>query len=296
MGKIIGGDYMTITFLEEVKLRGMKDKKEEIINLSPQEIKFIKSLEHCELCKENPPNNLMTFEAAFYDTEVFMEELFVLHDIPGIDLSEGPDVFKVADISPLDLPIFTTKKYSSIFSGETYEIPQLNRNPPIVFRGIVLPEKVCETTSAVHVHEITHTQLDSIKGSIEYHKHQELLSMLVETIHSLILEEDERLLRIYDCYRIYEMLDGIEYLSEESRTIEEKLEITQYLVSNLKSYNVFMNYYYGNDKMKQEIIEWIQKTFDGEITVEEFLHHFDSLEDTSYDAVKLKKYFSRKKV
>lgn len=52
----------------------------------------------------------------------------------------------------------------------------------------------------------------------------------------------------------------------------------------------------GMKDKKEEIIEWIQKTFNGEITVEKFLQHFESLEDSSYDKIKLKKYFSRKKV
>lgn len=280
-------------FLDEIKLRGMKDQKEEIIHLSTPAAKFIKSLQHCELCKENYPVHQMTFEDAFYDTEFFMENLFTLHDVPTLDTEGNQKNLKIKYINPLNLTIFSHKNDQSIFSGSVYELLSSKINPSVLFRGIILTDNIFETTSGVYSHELTHTELDSVKGSIEYYKHREVISILVEAIHFLELGEEERMLRLYDCYRIFEMIDSITGLEKKSTSLQDKTEMTQFLISDLKSYNVFMSYYYGNDKIKQEIINWIQKIFDAEITVEEFLFHFDSLEDSSYDAVKLKKYFSR---
>ncbi|MDE5888699.1 MAG: hypothetical protein K2H20_01625 [Bacilli bacterium] len=90
----------------------------------------------------------------------------------------------------------------------------------------------------------------------------------------MILGSDERLLRLTDSRRICELNlifdDLINYKNGTSKmSRDELLEDSKYAVSILKAYNLFNTFYYGSEKIKNEILDDIQCIFDGYLTLEE---------------------------
>ena len=51
--------------------------------------------------------------------------------------------------------------------------------------------------------------------------------------------------------------------------------------------------YFGSDEIKNEMIFQVQKIFDGEITVEDYIKMFDAQYENSLDVKTLNKYFRR---
>ena len=83
------------------------------------------------------------------------------------------------------------------------------------------------------------------------------------------------------------------YKGELKKDYFEIIEDCKYIVSNLIAFNLFSKFYFGSDKIKNEMIFQVQKIFDGEITVEDYIKMFDSQYENSLDVKTLNKYFRR---
>ena len=82
-----------------------------------------------------------------------------------------------------------------IFSGSVTEVLTNNPKHHIIFREINLSSTTSEHTSASYIHEITHTQLDRLKGTIKEYYNSEVLSLFNEFFHAAVLDQSEKILK-----------------------------------------------------------------------------------------------------
>lgn len=288
---------MKISKDEEIVRRGL-NANPAIINPSDQLIETLKLYEKFPIAQRDYAVHPMKIEDALYDAQKFLLYYYRLHKVNTVSIYKllHHQIHFGRKTNPLKLPVSLVPS-DDIFSGSVTEIFPTD-NKPIVFYEINLNSQITEQTSASYIHEITHTQLDSLKGSIKEYYNVEVLSIFNELFHAAILDKDERILRLNDSRRIYEMSitaqelrDSFDGKSPMDR--DELLDCCKYLISDLKAYNLFVTFYNANDSLKNEILDDIQAIFDGYLTVEELLAKYDITFDSIQDSPKLLKYFKR---
>ncbi len=156
-----------------------------------------------------------------------------------------------------------------IFTGTGLEIQEVN--DLILFSGINMGKKGTNLTGSQYVHEITHTQLESMPGVLELYNHNEVLSILIELIYAFETDTKLHALKAFEEYRALEIVDGIERINDKEKDIDASI----YLTSDIIALNLFILYYNSSNNIKREMIQNIQKVFDGLITVEEFMGIYD---------------------
>ena len=261
-------------------------------------IETLHSLEELPIAQTEYAVHPMKLEDALYDAHTFLDYYYKLRKVghPVTKRIFGKERLKIKMISPLKLPI-VLKPSDDIFSGSVSEVIS-KEGCYIIFREINLSSTISEHTSASYIHEVTHTQIDGIQRSIREYYNLEVFSIFNELFHASILGNDERILRLNDCRRIYEMSISAQELKDHSTGIspmsrDELLDCGKYLISGLKAYNLFITFYNGTTEIKNEILKDIQSIFDGYLTVEEVLLKYDATLEASQDSKRLIKYFNR---
>lgn len=281
---------MAITKDEEIIARGYSPYPQ-IIKPSLELVNLANILSKLPISITNYPVHQMSLKDATYDTQAFLNEYYNLHKIPYIKIRKNGK-YSIKNIHPYYLPLYGIKD-ESIFSGSVIEEIIRKTSTHICFGGINLCQTVTEQTSSSYTHELTHTQLDHQLGIIKEYYNSEVLSIFNELFHASLLDQDERILRLNDSRRIYEIKTIIDSLCTNNNSREDSLIDSLYLVSNLKCYNLFVTFYYGSSSIKKEIIRDIQSIFDGYMTVEELLTKYDITFESSLNEKRLIKYFNR---
>lgn len=288
---------MSITKDDEIIRRGLNSYPE-IYYPSDDFITTLKEYQELPAAKKQYGIHNMKIEDAMYDAQQFLQYYYKLHNIPTVSIKKllGVQIHIGRTISPLKLPIKLVPS-DDIFSGAVKEV-FTNQKQHILFREINLNSTITEHTSASYVHEITHTQLDRMKGTVREYYNLEVISIFNELFHASILDKDERILRLNDSRRIHEMAVTAEELQSHKNGIynmsrEELLESCKYLISDIKAYNLFVLFYNANDTIKNEILDDIQSIFDGYLTVEELLLKYDITLESSQKNPQILKYLSR---
>lgn len=282
----------------EIIKRGLNSYPK-IINPTDELLSTLKELESLPVAQTEYSVHQMNINDALYDAQTFLRYYYKLRKVPYLHMTKvlGFNIHFIRQINPLKLPINLIPT-EDIFSGSVTEIITKDIKPHIIFREINLSKTTTEHTSASYIHEITHTQLDRLKGSIKEYYNLEVLSIFNELFHASILDKNERILRLNDSRRIYEMSITAQELRDHHNGVspmsrDELLDCCKYLVSGLKAYNLFIKFYYGSEELKNDILDDIQAVYDGYITVEELLLKHDVTYETSQDKKTLTKYFSR---
>ena len=282
----------------EILKRGLNGYPK-IINPSDELLSTLKELEQLRVAQTEYQVHQMNINDALYDAQKFLLYYYKLRKVPYLHMIKvlGINIHLIRQINPLKLPINLIPA-EDIFSGSVTEILTNNPKHHIIFREINLSKTTTEHTSASYIHEITHTQLDRLKHSIREYYNLEVLSIFNELFHASILDKDERLLRLNDSRRIYEMSITAQelrdhYDGKSPMDKEELLECCKYLVSGLKAYSLFIKFYYGNEELQNDILDDIQAVYDGYLTVEELLLKHEITYESSQDKQKLIKYFNR---
>ena len=262
---------------------------------------LLQELQELPIANKEYTVHQMKIEDALYDAQTFLRYYYKLRKVPYLHMSKvlGFNFHLIREVNPLKLPI-TLVPTDDIFSGSVTEIltKESSRKPHIIFRGINLSKTITEQTSASYIHEITHTQVDRLKGAIKEYYNLEVLSIFNELFHASVLDKDEFLLRLNDSRRIHEMSVIAQELKEYSQGLttmsrEELLDCCKYLISGLKAYNLFITFYYADDYLKNEILDDIQAVFNGYSTIEEILYKHRITLETSQNKEKLLRYFGR---
>ena len=266
----------------------------EIIMPNSSLMKTLCELENSEIASTHYKVHKLEKEEAISRVKNFFDSNFKLHSVLTSKEFKvcGKSLLFIHPTNPYKIPL-TYIDSKDIFTGSLYEyFPPYSDK--IIFQTIYLNRIITELTSATYVHELTHTQIDSLSGCLSNYYDAELLSIFLELVHSHSIDQTENLLRINDSRRILEMLTVSERLLSTPRTQEEILfEDFKYLNSGLKAYNLFYLYYYGTTELKKEILDSVNEVFKGNITLEDLLKKYEITYENSQDEKNLKKYFYR---
>lgn len=261
--------------------------KEEIVNLLFQLQKLPTNTKMNKISK-------MSLSSALFDSQVFFKEFYELYPV----IQFQPNSFNpYKKIDPFDLPIKLVPSSEYFLGALIIRTPTIFHKQPSFLR-IELNELTTEVTTCTYVHEITHSQLESYPISYKNIKNREVLSKFNALFSAYILDPtNEKILRLYDSYNIYEMANSAlelrnYFLQKEMFDYNYLKEASIYLVSDIKAFALFQTFYEASDEVKQDIIDNIQKVFAKELSVEELLSYYEiNLHNQSLK--KLTKYFKR---
>lgn len=284
------------TIQEEIELRGFTSipdiihPTDEIIELSS--ILDPEYLEYLPLKKES-------LRKAKNSTVSFYESFFKLQRVPFyIEKQYGPiRIEKTGDIHPFGLPI--KKEDEDEFYGSLNEVIFMTEpHKTIYYKSITLPQNITEVSKLAYTHEIAHSQLNHVRGIIKDFYNTEVISIFLELVHALELNDGEYLLTAHDSIRLSELKTTIEEIKKYHTRDDEEvkkvlIEGSLYLQSTLQAYNLFMKYFCGSTSIKREILRSIQNLFNQEITLEDLLSNFDISFEESINPKQLSKYIRR---
>lgn len=283
---------MTITKDEEIKKRGYRLNPEIIVPTSDL-MKNIDEISYLDSINQKFTIKIIPKEEALSNSRSFLTSNFRIHQVLSATPVLNSNQLYISPKTPFELPIIE-KESEDVFEGSVVEFFPNVAEKLVLFKGIVLRTPYTEQTSISYTHEIVHTQLDKSIGSINEYYNAEVLSIFLELVHSLSFNDNEKILRLNDSHRVFEMLYAIEaLLSLPKSSRDELLEKSKYLSSNLKAYNLFITYYYGSNKLRKEILRQIQTVFDENKTLEDILDIYEITYESSQDTKRLKKYFNR---
>lgn len=231
------------------------------------------------------------------DSKVFLRNKFILHKVPYADevmiklklhgrlVRSEQDLIKLYNgvgrlVDPFELPVrFVNEPY---YYGNVSLCTNISDNPEflkhmkIFFKSIELGHKTNDMTGVCYVHEIVHTQLESIKGIVKDYYNSELLSIFMELVYAY--EKGVVLLRETLKNRINMFLTEFHSLYNfiSSKDITEdglwhNVIACKYIVSTVKAFHLFCNYYIGDDIEKNNILWEIQSVFSGRKSLEDVL-------------------------
>lgn len=205
------------------------------------------------------------------------------------------------DINPFKLPVKLVNKpyyYGNVsLVTNISEDDEFLSNMKLFFKNIDLSNKTSSITSVCYVHEIVHTQLESLKGIVEDYYNSELLSIFLELVYSYM--QGEELLSEVLKNRINLFLCDIDGVFKYALKIDmsegkwENIIGCKYIVSTIKAFNLFNRYYYGSSNTKIYILNCIQDVFDGKYTLEDMLKLLDITYENSLDNEKVLKLIRR---
>lgn len=274
-----------------------------IVGISENLLKFQTKVKELPLpLSQLPASNI---KSVLEKGQAFFDQYFRLHKIRSISEEEldalqyfEPEsseemldkLNSYPSIHPYNLPLLL--KDVDFIYGLTLAfyaiVEDLNLNyikkTPILFRSISLSGYITPISTATYVHEVTHTQLDSQKGSVTSFINSEVLSIFLEF---LSLENTPYLDFILN-YRLKLLDDSISSLRENDVSDYFSLEVAEssskYIASTIKAYQLYSIYSKGNLALKKEILNYIQNIFNNEICLEEVLNKY---EITTHNGVKL---------
>ena len=261
------------------------------------------------------------------DAMNYMQNLFFLHPIGYLDNKTLKKLLKnrhikthldipyyynlsAKMIDPFSLPIEYIQE--SIFAGslcaqtlvtEDEEfldiiLPKLN----VYFTHITLPKHITSIATTSYVHEITHTQLESNKGIIKDYYHAEVLSIFMELLHTYdssitnhkidLINRIENLLANFYSIFLYQT-DQVEKINDPSYSICSYHRDIQYFYSIFIAFHLFSFYQESPSIIKMEMLTKIQKVFDGDLSLEEFLDFYSTNKENSINSSDVKKIIKK---
>ena len=231
------------------------------------------------------------------ESKVFLRDKFVLHKVPYADetiiklklhgrmIRSEKDLIKLYNgvgrlVDPFELPVkFVNEPY---YYGNVSLLTNLSDDPEFLkhmklfFKSIELGNKTNDMTGVCYVHEIVHTQLESVKGIVKDYYNSELLSIFMELVYAyengivLLREALKNRINMFltEFHSLYNFLYG-------SDTTEDGLWhnviACKYIVSTVKAFHLFCNYYIGDEIEKNNILWEIQSVFSGRKSLEDVL-------------------------
>lgn len=198
---------------------------------------------------------------------------------------------KITKISPYDLPINYTNDY--LLTGQVNFIllvfgdNEYNQQIKAIILNINISKSSFDEIPYIYIHELAHTQLTSIRGSIKNYNHGEVISIFLELVSALENDPTGNLVKQIESVYLSQLYDSIRLLSlkDVNIPISDAMEGSKNIVSVLKALRLFDEYEKANIFTRQDIVNGIQDIFDGKITVEDYLKDngisFKNSKDTS---------------
>ena len=181
-------------------------------------------------------------------------------------------------IDIFDLPVYfdTGDQRNAYIKVFYFQIPSvIFKDFPVLYTGIKLIEETDILGVTTLAHEMIHGLTNRNKGIVKNYYLNEVLSIFVEMIISLSLDETKSLLEKTTKYRLLstkaDLLEGLELNFYDE--IENTYKI--YLISTLHAFSLFNKYIHSSVSAKKEILEEVKKVLNGEKYLEDFLKRFD---------------------
>ena len=231
------------------------------------------------------------------ESKVFLRNKFILHSIPYADetiiklklhgrvVRSEKELVKLYNgvgrlVDPVELPVkFVSEPYyygNVSLCTNLSDDPEFLKHMKLFFKSIELGNKVNDMTGVCYVHEIVHTQLESVKGIVREYYNSELLSIFMELVYAyekgvvLLRETLKNRINMFltEFHSLYNFLYG-------SDTTEDGLWhnviACKYIVSTVKAFHLFSNYYLGDEIERNNILWEIQSVFSGKKKLEDIL-------------------------
>jgi hypothetical protein len=154
---------------------------------------------------------------------------------------------------------------------------EFEKHNSIIFKYISLPKINKIINSSIYAHEITHVEQENAGGGITKITNEETLPIFNELLFGTKLDESDLIINQIINRRLSNIAnDVIKLLNEKNISFAERLNIEKYLISTIQGIDLFNKYKDGNEKIKNEFINYINLIFLGEKVVEDMLNKFDS--------------------
>lgn len=286
------------TIEEEILLRGY-EQEPKIIFPTQSIIEISQTLDDPFL--EPLPIQKEKLKKAKNSTIDFYETFFKLQRVPYfIERKFGPfTITKAGDIHPFALPTKQEKDTDEFYGALNEVIFFTEPHKTIYYKSISLSENITELSKLAYTHEIAHSQLNHVRGLIKEYYNTEVVSIFLELVHAFELNDGEYLLSAHDSIRLTELkyiIDELKKYYDRRHEPEIKkvlLEGSLYLQSTLEAYSLFIKYYNSSLKIRKEILLGIQKLFNQNYSLEDFLSKFDITLESSIDKEKIHQYIRR---
>ena len=146
-------------------------------------------------------------------------------------------------------------------------------NEEVIFSKIILPNYNSLILPIIYAHELTHTQLYSVIGSINNINYDEVIPIFMEYLY-LYESKTQDINLIHNYFRLGDLhtySEDILKYNKDKIINEDVLLSVKYYISTVVAYKLFGIYINSNNSQKKEILENIQKIFDGKRNIEETL-------------------------
>ena len=302
----------------EIKMHGY-DELTGIVAPKKEIIDFASFIEDLEIEKKSFYLDKSTKSEVINNTKAFFASKFKLNKvpykgairskldkpiltyIPGQEIPLKLHNSFISYVSPFDLPL----EFSSADMTECMVVENATfirnddflKRMKITYRSIILPTQIHELTESSYVHEITHTQLAHLKGSIKNYFNREVLSIFLEMLNIYESKKSSTLLPLQDAIRLTELYQEIYMLEEQHRGIkkhnnEDLIHASVYSESIFKAYGLFTEYILGTTALKKYILNSIQNIFNGNLQLEELLDEFEITSSSVSQDERVKKVLS----
>lgn len=273
------GEYLDDIFDKEFSIKYDLDLKKD---LKSEAKKFFK-------------NNQITFHKVLLEKESEVKK--VLDDFDNKDIKTYGELYeRIIDAtkfsSAYNIPIKYRDVDDYMYGSLFWRLYSLNNedflsimNP--IFNSVELSIYKTKLSYLAYIHELVHSQVDSIKYNIENYYNSEIASIFFERVAAL--QYDSTLLELCTLERYQSLLGSICNLLD-SKDIEKNIISSTYIISTLKAEKLFDIYLESNDITRSVIMNKMQMLMDGKTTLENILKEMDITIENSSDVNILKKH------
>ena len=253
------------------------------------------------------------------ESKVFLRERFVLHKVPYADeamlklrlhgriVREEKDLLRLYNkvgikVDPFEIPIRYVKE--PYYYGNVSLLTNLSddeeflKNMKLFFKSIDLGHRTNEMTGVCYVHEIVHTQVESLKGIVREYYNSEVLSIFMELLYAnsrspeLFKETLKNRINMF----LTEFDSLYNYLNNHNNSFDKWHNIVscKYIVSTLKAFKMYDMYVRENEFGKSNILWLVQKVFSGIKSLEDILDELGITYENSLEAEHIANLIYRK--
>lgn len=204
--------------------------------------------------------------------KLFITNYFKVHDVLFLKNN------KLKNGSPFSISVETLDEELLCGFLQKQDIVKDDNELKALFINIILSNKISPFTPIIYSHEITHSQLCSIKGSIENLYNDEVLSIFMELLYGYycgdeFINNSIIISRTNDIIGYYKNI--IQYNGNNKIMDDNLYENSVFYVSIITAVKLFTLYKKGSNNLKKEILANIQKVFDEKRTLEETLNIYE---------------------
>ena len=273
------GEYLEDIFNKDISIKYDLDFKKD---LKSEAKKFFK-------------NNLITFHKVLVEKQSEIEK--VLEEFNNKDIKTYGELYeKIIDATKLssayNIPIKYRDEDDYMYGSLFWRLYSLDNedflkimNP--IFNSVELSIYKTKLSYLAYIHELVHSQVDSVKYNIENYYNSEIASIFFERVAAL--QYDSTLLELCTLERYQSLLGSLCKLID-SKDIEKNIMSSTYIVSTLKAEKLFDIYLESNDITRSVIMNKMQMLMDGKTTLESILKEMDVTLENSSDVILLKKH------